>query len=100
MDGNYLRWSKLGEANAQRSCPHCGDEIELELHLEEIAVRLVALVAIVVACYQAKDATGGYVGIFATAIGVVVAAYLAANWRLRDKQRYRKGRSGPGRMTA
>lgn len=100
MDGKYLRWSKLGEGNPQRSCRHCGEEVELELHVEEIAVRVVAIVAVAVACYQAKDATGGYFGIFAWALGVVIVAYLATNWRLRNAQRYRKGRNGPRRMAA
>jgi hypothetical protein len=103
MAGDFLRWSKLGEANALRSCPHCGKELEFLNHPEEILVRIFMVAAVTVACYYTKDATGGYVAIlqiFAIAVGAIAIAYAAVAWRLRGAQRFRKGRSTAARAVA
>jgi hypothetical protein len=103
MEGEFLRWSKLGEANALRSCPLCGKEIEFLNHLDELLVRVFTVAAIIVACYFAKDSAGGYAAIltiFAIAGGVIALAYAAVAWRLRDAQRFRKGRNSTVRAAA
>ena len=91
MDGKFVQWRKFAKMDHFRVCPICGKDIEFQFYPEEIALRVLAAVMVIGGFYWAKE-RGAYLGILLTVALVLGAAFLLVNWRLRDKQRFRKGR--------
>lgn len=93
MGGRFLRWSKIANVDRDRNCPICGAEIEFRIHPEELAVRFLTIVAVIAAAYWAKERAGGYLLILLTLTAVLATLYVAVSLRLRNQQRFRKGRN-------
>ena len=92
MAGRSVDWMQLGKETQARRCRLCGGELEFQLYPVEFAVRAFTIVALVVACYVAKDRGGNYLGIVLGAALAIATAYAGAAFWLRDAQRYRRGR--------
>ena len=93
LEGRFVRWSKVQRTDNMRSCPHCGREIEHLLHPEELATRALAAVVAIGACWWMARGGGGVVKPLLVALAVLGGAYAIEKYRLRDAQRYRKGRN-------
>lgn len=93
MGGRFVRWSKIANVDRSRNCPLCGRDIEFRTYPEEVVVRVLTIVAVIGAAYWAKERGGGYLMILLTVTAVLVILYLAASFRLRNQQRFKKGRS-------
>ena len=96
MGGRFVRWSKIASVDRYRNCPLCGRDIEVQTYPEEVAVRFLSIVAVVGAGYWAKQRGGGYLTILLTVTAVLVILYLGASYRLRNEQRFKKGRNAAG----
>lgn len=92
LEGKFIRWSKIQREDNMRSCPHCGREIEHLIHREELGTRALAIVVAVGACYSMAQG-GSVVRSLLVALGILAAANAVARYRLRDAQRFRKGRN-------
>jgi hypothetical protein len=92
LEGRFIRWSKVQRTDNMRSCPHCGGELEYLLHPEELATRALAIVVAIATCYWMARGGGGFIRPPLVALGVLGAAYAVERYRLRDAQRFRKGR--------
>lgn len=90
MHGKFLRWRKFANANDFRVCRLCAKEIELETYPEETIARLLAMAIALAGAYWAKE-HGSYVKVLVLMSLTFLATYVAMQWRLRDRQRYRKG---------
>lgn len=93
LEGKFIRWSKIQRKDNMRSCPHCGLEIEFLLHPEELATRALAIVVAIGAFAWMARGGGGVVKPLLVALAILGAAYGIERYRLRDAQRYRKGRN-------
>lgn len=93
LEGKFIRWSKIQRKDNMRSCPHCGREIEFLLHPEELATRALAIVVAIGAFGWMARGEGGVVTPLVVALAVLAAAYAFQRYRLRDAQRFRKGRN-------
>lgn len=93
MGGRFVRWSRIASVDPSRNCPLCGRDIEFRIYPEEVAVRILTIAATIAAAYWAKESGGGYLVILLTLAAVLVASYTAVSLRLRDRQRFRKGRN-------
>lgn len=92
LEGRFVRWSKIQRADNMRSCPHCGKEIEHLMHPEEIATRALAIVVAIGAGFWISRGAG-ILRPLLVALAVLGSAYAIEQYRLRDAQRYRKGRN-------
>ena len=92
MGGRFVRWSKVANVDRARNCPLCGGNIQFRIHPEEIIVRILTLVVVVVAAYWAKEHRAGYLGILVTTTAVLVFLYVAVTLLLKNRQRYEKAR--------
>lgn len=92
MGGRFVRWSKIANVDRSRNCPLCNGEIEFQLHPEELAARALTIVALIVAGYWAKEHKAGYLNILVVLTAVLVGAYVAVSLRLKNQQRFKKGR--------
>ena len=90
MGGRSVRWSKIASVDRLRNCPLCGGDIEFRTYPDEVAVRVLAVAAVIGAAYWAKERGGGYLTILITVTAVLLVLYLAASYRLRDQQRFKK----------
>lgn len=97
MGGRFVRWSQIANVDRSRNCPLCGGEIEFRLYPEELGARLLTIVAVIAAGYWAKE-HGNYLAILATLAAVLVAIYAAMSLRLRNRQRFTKGRNAVSRV--
>ena len=86
----FLKWHSVANSDHSRSCPMCGGDIQFKMYPEEIAVRLITVVVVIGACYLARDRAGGYVTVVLAASAIIAAAYAAAAFLMRDKQRFAK----------
>jgi hypothetical protein len=93
MGGRFVRWSKVANVDRARNCPLCGRDIEFRTYPEEVVVRVLAIVAVVGAAYWAKERGGGYLMVLLAVTAVLVILYLATSFRLRNRQRFKKGRN-------
>jgi hypothetical protein len=93
LEGKFIRWSKIQRKDNMRSCPHCGGEIEHLVHPEELATRGLAVVVAIGACAWMARGGGGVVKPLVVALAVLGTAYGIERYRLRDAQRFRKGRN-------
>lgn len=91
MDGKFVHWRKFAKMDHFRVCPLCGRDIEFHLYPEEIAVRGLTVILVIGGFYWAKE-RGAYLGSLLTVVAILGVAYFLVSWRLRDKQRFRKGR--------
>ena len=90
MGGRFLHWSKIANVDRSRNCPICGGNIEFRMYPEELAARILTIVAVIAAAYWANARHGGYVAILSTLTLVLVAMYLVVFLRLRNRQRFQK----------
>ena len=95
MDGEFLHWRKFAKQDHSRACPICGKAIQLRAHPEEIAVRALAIIVVIGAAYLAKERAAGYLAILVTTVLILAIAFGLVHLRLRDRQRFMKGRSVP-----
>ena len=93
LEGQFIRWSKIQRKDNMRSCPHCGGEIEHLVHPEEMATRGLAVVVAIGVCAWLARGQGGVVKPLIVALAVLGAAYGIERYRLREAQRFRKGRN-------
>lgn len=93
MEGKFLHWRKFAKMDHFRVCPICGKGIEFQFHTEEIAVRILTAIVVLGGFYWAKE-RGAYLQSLLVVVVVLGIAYAAVHWRLRDRQRFRKGRGG------
>lgn len=91
MDGKFVHWRKFAKLDHFRVCPICGRDIEFQFYPEEIAVRVLTVVLVIGGLYWARE-RGAYLSTFLAVAAVLGVAYFAVSWRLRDRQRFRKGR--------
>lgn len=84
----FLKWHKVANSDHTRSCPMCGGDFQYRMYPAEIAVRLLTIAVLAAACYLAKDRGGGYLPIVLGASALIAAAYGAAAFILRDRQRF------------
>ena len=92
LEGKFIRWSKIQRVDKLRSCPHCGREIEHLIHPEELVTRGLAIVVAVGAFYWIAQG-GSVVRSLLAALAVLGAVYAVERYRLREAQRFRKGRN-------
>ncbi len=93
MGGRFVRWRKLANMDPSRNCRLCGGEIEFRLYPEEVGARILTILVVIATGYWAKQRGGGYLTILLTVALVLVAAYLVVHLRLRNQQRFKKGRN-------
>jgi hypothetical protein len=93
MAPKFLRWIKFEKANAFRSCPMCGGEIEYRMYAEEIGVRLLTIAVIAGAGYWGSHRLDGYARPFAVAALVLAVMWVGSALLLRNRQRFKKGRN-------
>lgn len=93
LAGRFIRWSRIQRTDKLRSCPHCGGEIEHLMHPEELATRALAIVVAIATCYWMARGGGGVIRPLLVALAILGAAYGVEQYRLRDRQRFRKGRN-------
>lgn len=92
LDAKFIRWSKIQQPDHMRSCPRCGKEIEHHIHPEELAIRAIAIAVAIAVLYWMNTRRHGIVIPLAAGLAVLLGAYGIARLRLKDAQRYRKGR--------
>ena len=92
MGGRFVQWRKFANVDPSRNCRFCGGAIEFRMYPEEIIVRILTIAVVIGAGYWAKQRGGGYLMILLTVTLVLVAAYVAVSLRLRNEQRFKKGR--------
>ena len=93
LEGRWIRWSKIQKTDHMRSCPICGKEIEHRIHPEEIAIRAIAIVVGIATMYWMNTRRHGFLVPLVAGTAILVAVYAVAQLRLRDAQRYQKGRN-------
>ena len=92
MGGRFVRWSKVANVDRARNCPLCNGNIQFKIHPEELIVRVLTLVVVVVAAYWAKEHRFGYLNILLTMTAILVSIYVAVSLRLKNRQRFEKAR--------
>jgi uncharacterized protein (DUF983 family) len=93
LQGKFIRWSKIQQTDHMRSCPRCGKEIEHAIHPEELAIRAIAIVVAIGVCYAMNTGRHGFVAPLVAGLVILVVVYALAQFRLRNAQRYKKGRN-------
>jgi hypothetical protein len=93
MGGRFMRTTRLTNIDKSRNCPLCNGNIELRMHPEEIAVRLLTIVALIVAGYFAKEHRASYLAILVSLTAFLVAVYAVVSLMLRNRQRF-----GPAKL--
>ena len=93
LQGKFIRWSKIQQTDHARSCPRCGREIEHAIHPEELAIRAIAIAVAIGVLYWMNTRSHGFVLPLAAGLGILLTVYAVARLRLKDAQRYRKGRN-------
>lgn len=93
LEGKFIRWSKIQQTDHMRSCPICGKEIEHRIHPEEVAIRGIAIVVAIATMYWMNTRRSGFLVPLLVGTAILVCVYGAAQLRLRNAQRYRKGRN-------
>ncbi len=92
MGGRFVDWRKFASPDHSRVCRLCGKDIEVRMYPEEIGVRILTILVLIGGGYWAKQRGGGYLMILVTVTAILIAAYLLVAFRLRDQQRFKKGR--------
>ncbi len=90
MGGRFVRWSKIANVDRSRNCPICGGNIEFRMYPEEVAARVLTIVAMIAAAYWANERRSGYVAILVTFVLTLAVVYLVVFLLLRNRQRFRK----------
>ena len=90
MGGRFVRWSKIANVDRSRNCPICGGNIEYRMYPEEVAARILTIVAVIAAAYWANERRSGYVAILVTFVLTLAVVYLVVFLLLRNRQRFRK----------
>ena len=90
MEGKFLQWRKFAKQDHFKACPICGKGLEFHMYAEEIAVRVLSVALVIYGFYWAKE-RGGWIPMLLTVTAVIIASFLLVNFRLKDKQRFRKG---------
>ena len=93
LEGKWIRWSKIQQPDHMRSCPRCGREIEHWVHPEVVAIRVIAIVVGIATCYWMNTRRLGFLVPLVVGTAVLIVVYGVAQVRLKDAQRYRKGRN-------
>jgi NAD-dependent SIR2 family protein deacetylase len=92
LEGRFIRWSKIQRKDNMRSCPHCGGELEFQVHPVEVVTRVLAAVVAIAVCYSISRGEG-IVKALVVGLAVLAAAYGVQLFMTREAQRYRKGRN-------
>ena len=92
MGGRFVQWRKFANIDLARNCPLCGKDIEVRTYPEEVAIRVLAILAVIAAGYWAHEHSGGYVAILLAVAVTLASAYLVVSMRLKDRQRFQKRR--------
>jgi len=90
MGGRFVHWSKIANVDRSRNCPICGGNIEYRMYPEEVAARILTIVAVIAAAYWANERRGGYLAILVTFALTLAAVYLVVSLLLKNRQRFRK----------
>lgn len=93
LEGEFIRWSKIQQTDHMRACPICGKEIEHRVHPEEVAIRAIAIAVAIATMYWMNTRSHGFVLPLVVGTVILVGVYAVAQLRLRNAQRYRKGRN-------
>jgi hypothetical protein len=92
MAGDFLHWRKFAKQDYSRACPLCGKDIRLRTYPEEVAVRALTIALVLGGAYLMKHRGSGYLAIFAAVVVGVAAGFALVHLRLRNAQRFEKGR--------
>ena len=88
MGGRFMQTTKLTHLDKSRNCPLCAGDITMRMYPEEMAARVIAVVAFMVAAYWAKEHRAGYLAILVSLAAFLVLVYVALSLLLRNKQRF------------
>jgi len=89
MEGKFLQWRKFARQDHFKSCPLCGKSIEYVMYPEEIIVRVASAALVIYGFWWAKE-HGGWIPMVLVVAAVITTAFMLVNWRLRERQRFRK----------
>ena len=89
MDGKFLHWRKFAKMDHFRACPLCGKAIQFRIYPEEIGVRLASGALVIYGFWWARQ-HGGWIPMLLVVAAIIATAFTLVNWRLRERQRFRK----------
>ena len=92
MGGRFVQWRKFANVDPSRNCRICGRDIEFRTYPEEVVARILTIIVVAGAAYWAKQRGGGYLMILVVTTVTLVTVYLIVHLRLRNQQRFKKGR--------
>jgi len=90
MDGKFLHWRKFAKMDHFRACPICGKGLQYQMFPEEVAVRVLSIALVIYGFYWARE-HGAWIQMLVVVAAAIGAAFWLVSWRLRDRQRFRKG---------
>lgn len=89
MDGKFIQWRKFAKIDHFRACPICGKSIQFHMYPEEIAVRVASVALVIYGFWWARQ-HGGWIPVLLVVAALCATAFLLVNWRLRERQRFRR----------